>query len=640
MKSKLNIDKIITEWAYRLNSGTPDINNRYDLLMLRQVLVENNYPPKFIEEYMDNIQEDDIVKNKKSGNQYVVQNHNAQTQTLVTKDASPEEIEKAETDKEEPKPETPQASSFVADMEKGFSNLPKRLEKLKSTGVLGDGDIAIVNDLEQDFKAFLENPTKEIAGTLIEKYKLSVSANGKKLYVGVIAGDGRKVLGDGSKLPISMIGALEQVSDIKAKGDVQKIAKNALQGASKPDLATKATSADDEGVAELFSLSPYNRLSSAFHQIFGPKGENGKILRPSSEHSKAYFHQSVTENPSLDKTINVLKEQEEQGTAHPGVRGSMEEHQLRMLSIASNFDSMSPEERKKAVDDSYSAMARKMHEADPESARAIMKNVAEMALYDSEIAAGEECYLPSHGSYPSGDKLRVDRDGSGKVEKVAAVSVKFGRASNGSYGFPGETSQYIKYHPDESKRDLMKNRMGQEGYSLGVKDSVIQDKEQFDKIISESGVGDAIKDPEAIRTKLSEIQVKVDDARNKLDGDKITKRQIVSIKDKLKKLNEEAKSVLEDSIDQEILSEKIGAHNVKTFMKGGAQAMSIMTFAASLNTSEGLSVIEHNHQIIDESGLHSVTEKGSPNLRMWNLTDRMYDNRGGGIIASYTGVEK
>ena len=48
MKGKLNINKIITEWAFRLTNGTPDINNRHDLLMLRQILVENNYPPKFI----------------------------------------------------------------------------------------------------------------------------------------------------------------------------------------------------------------------------------------------------------------------------------------------------------------------------------------------------------------------------------------------------------------------------------------------------------------------------------------------------------------------------------------------------------------------------------------------------------------
>jgi hypothetical protein len=93
MKHKLNTYKIITEWAHRLTNGTPDVHSGYHLETLRQVLVEQNYPREFIQEYINNLQEDSIVKNIKSGNEYVVQSHNPETQTLVTKDASPEEIE-------------------------------------------------------------------------------------------------------------------------------------------------------------------------------------------------------------------------------------------------------------------------------------------------------------------------------------------------------------------------------------------------------------------------------------------------------------------------------------------------------------------------------------------------------------------
>ena len=106
MKDKLNTRKIITEWAYRLSNGTPDANNRYHLETLRQVLTEQGYPHEFVKEYMDNIYEDDIVKNNASGNQYVVKAHNPETQSLVTKDASAAEIEKAETGGEE-EPEQP-----------------------------------------------------------------------------------------------------------------------------------------------------------------------------------------------------------------------------------------------------------------------------------------------------------------------------------------------------------------------------------------------------------------------------------------------------------------------------------------------------------------------------------------------------
>lgn len=103
MRDSFNISKVITEWAYRLTNGMPNMGNRYDLLVLRQILTEQGYPPEFVQEYMNNLSEDDIVKNKKSGNQYVVQNHNPDTQTLVTKDASAAEIEKVKDgDKKEP----------------------------------------------------------------------------------------------------------------------------------------------------------------------------------------------------------------------------------------------------------------------------------------------------------------------------------------------------------------------------------------------------------------------------------------------------------------------------------------------------------------------------------------------------------
>ena len=301
---KYFIQKALIDWAYKVNDGCPDPQNRTHIQILETVLRQYGCTEEFISEYLPRVQklhEDDIVKNKDTGNVYTVKNHNPETQSLVKKDASPDDIKKVKKDVDSDVAET------SPDIKKGFQNLPKRLDRLKANNILGDADIAQLAGLEKDFTEFSKNPTKEVADAMIEKYKLSVSSNGKKLYVGVIAGDGRKALGEGSKLPMAMIDAIQQVTDVKGKGDVQKIAKNALQGASKPDLATKATAEDDEGVRELFSREPYNRLSSGFHQIFGPKGEDGKILRPSNKHSKAYFQQSVNENPSLDKTIAVWK---------------------------------------------------------------------------------------------------------------------------------------------------------------------------------------------------------------------------------------------------------------------------------------------------------------------------------------------
>ncbi len=140
MKHTFNISKVITEWAYRLSNGTPNMGSRYDLLVLRQVLTEQGYPPEFVQEYMNNLSEDDIVKNKKSGNQYVVQNHNPDTQTLVTKDASAAEIEKAEAGEEEQ--EQPATEPPVEKPKQVNKKFPKTAQDKQWTGDTPD-DIAI-----------------------------------------------------------------------------------------------------------------------------------------------------------------------------------------------------------------------------------------------------------------------------------------------------------------------------------------------------------------------------------------------------------------------------------------------------------------------------------------------------------------
>jgi len=489
---------------------------------------------------------------------------------------------------------------------------------------------------------FLQNPTQEKAEQLVEKFKLSQNPNGKKLYVGIIAGNGRKILGEGNALVNELSEVLNKFVPLKELGNKSKKAQDKLAGASKPGLKTIRKSDDDDpGVKKLFSNPPYDRLKERFHQVFGPIDNKGNLLRPSSKYSTEYFRQSVSENESLDNTIEVLKELESQGIASPGVRKSLERHKKRMQDIAKNFNNMKPEERRAAVEQSYSDMAREMHNADPDMARGLMKNMAEMALYDSELAGGDEVYLPSDGSFPSADKMRVDRDGKGVVEKVAGVSVKFGK--NGAvYGFPGESSQYQKFHPDEDKRTHMRNRVGHKGHALGVRDDLIQNKSKFNKMLKESGLSETIKNPEVVRTKLLEIQEKINKLRSQIEDEngKYTKKDLVKIREQLEEANNEAIDVLNENVDVEKLEEIMGKANAREFMKGGAQAINIIAMAAVLNTSDGLSVLEHNHQTIDQDGLHSETTEGTANLKDWDLKFRGFDNRGGGLLAGFIGESK
>ena len=650
----MNFNRLISEWAWRVNDGCPDPKNRTHVEFLRDVLRESGYAESFIQEYTQNLTEADIfkAKSKESGRTVVYRSKEAMEKAIEDGTAEPLDAKDEKETEEKPEKDPAKLSAADGDFERN-ADTPKSKEPDNSAikamndkrfgvnnkadvalgkGYIGEDDAKKIKEFKTDFEEFAKNPSQQLANDLVSKYNLSMNSSGSKLYLGFLAGDNRKILGQGNNLVKSMGDELNKFVDLKAEGNAAKTKTNALAGSSKPDLATKAFAKDDEGVQELFSKEPYNRLRERYHQIFGPKGEDGKILRPSDKHAKAYFEQSVSENTSLDRTIELL---DEQGNVE--VKNAMISHKERMQNISKNFDSMSPEERRKAVEDSYSQMAREMHEADPDAARAIMKNVAEMALYDSEIAGGDECYLPSHGSYPSGDKLRVDRDGKGKVERVAAVSVKFGK-SGGVYGFPGESAQYIKYHPDEEKRDLLKNRVGYPGYPLGVKEDHINEPKKFNKLIEESELGPAFKEEgaENTRVKLVDIQKKIDAEVDKLPKP-LKKKDLVQIRKKLDTLNAEAQAVIKENVDIEKLKELLGKHNAREFMKGGAHAANIIVMVAAIKTSGGLSNIEHNHQVINDSGLESKTEKGSSDPRDWKFFGRFTDGRGGGLQGSYVG---
>jgi len=549
---------------------------------------------------------------------------------------------KAQDAKEKEKDEEPPTDTKVA-IEKlndsRFGVMAKTETALKK-GYIEQGDAENLKEFQTDMEDFLKNPSQETAEQLVEKYKLSQNPNGKKLYVGIIAGNSRKILGEGNALVNELSKVLNKFVPLKEKGDVQRTAQNRLQSASKPELKTIRKS-DDPGVKKLFSNPPYNRLKDIFHQVFGPVGDDGNLLRPSSKHSTEYFRQSVNENESLDKTIEALKELEIQGTASPGVRKALESHKKRMQDITKNYNNMKPEERRAAVEQSYSDMARGMHKADSDIARGLMKNMAEMALYDSELAGGDEVYLPSSGNFPSADKIRIDRDGKGVVEKVAGVSVKFGK-NGASYGFPGESAQYQKFHPDEDKRTFMRNRVGHRGHALGVRDDLLEDKNKFDKMLDESGLSDTIKNSETVRTKLFEIQEKINNLRSDIEDEngKYSLKDLVKIRKQLQTANEEAIDMLKENIDVKKLEEVMDRANAREFMKGGSQAINIIAMASVLNTSNGLSVLEHNHQTIDKDGLHSETDKGTKNLKDWSFQARLFDARGGGLTVGFVGGSK
>ena len=101
-----DLNKILVEWAYRTNDGKPDVKSNAKLLTLEGVLKDFGWTREARAELLNTLMEADIVKNKDSGNIYTVQKHNPNTQDLVKKNASDDEIAKVtkgKVDKEKSK---------------------------------------------------------------------------------------------------------------------------------------------------------------------------------------------------------------------------------------------------------------------------------------------------------------------------------------------------------------------------------------------------------------------------------------------------------------------------------------------------------------------------------------------------------
>ena len=60
---KFNIDKILSEWAYRVDDGQPSVSNPDHIENLREILYHFEFPHKFVVEYIHQLNESELVKN-------------------------------------------------------------------------------------------------------------------------------------------------------------------------------------------------------------------------------------------------------------------------------------------------------------------------------------------------------------------------------------------------------------------------------------------------------------------------------------------------------------------------------------------------------------------------------------------------
>jgi len=522
---------------------------------------------------------------------------------------------------------------------------------------------AIQSELEPEFNKFygeLDAISKLSKGKKrkaeLERFvtNFSITVGDKKIYANHFTSMGGlyKVFGDTlSKEAQYLLYMLEDegIPIIKSTSK-KKNARYYLAGQSKPNYG-RVHKYTDPSVERIFSTNPIlNDLAENFKSLYGPTGPDGNLLRSGGKNASEYFAHSVESNKSVTRTIKALEsfaetsgQMPDDATGYAGVANALRRYRKHMETAAIAFDGMPPKERAEIVGRIYEKLAHDMHVADKGVASAIMKNMAEQALYDTEIAAGDEVYLPSEGNFPSGDKIVVNRNGT-QIEKIETISVKFGKNSNRSYGMPSEAAKVCLYHPDKQMRDILAGGAGRSGYELGVNGTVIHDQGSFQKMATLSGISDAFEPEilEQIRTlgiEMTLITKKVKRNHPKSKNGEVPVAELGTIQND--PAMQDAWSKLHALIkrgDEQIMLDVMGEYNYKNMMKPDVNAMafySLMTFGAALRTSNGFPTLLHNHQEYADGEFISKTVEGTPDLKHWPALWQPYGERSGGLKVGY-----
>ena len=680
-----DLNEILVEWAYRTNDGKPDVKSNAKLLTLEGVLKDFGWSREARAELLNTLMETDIVKNKDSGNIYTVQNVNKDKHILVKKDASDDEIAKVtkkKVDKEKPKvSKLSQNANKVREL-LGIEISEDVTEPQKKKDIdsllqqVGKGIDKLSDEEKKSVARFFESlnilysdkATDEEKEDAWREINVSASPNRQKLYLDDLRGESGlyKILGEGkSAIRSRLVDEVSKYKDIPEDDNknyikAESLAKPDIGGGKPARAANKKKSGKytdeiaDPNVNKVMNIPPLNRITKpAFRTLFGPIGEDGNLIIPSSKNSRKYFEHSINNNTSLQNVSNFLRELSEEGKAPKELSDSIDSHQKRLQDISKNYEIPS-EEARRAVEESYAVLAEELHEASPEYASRLLKQFAEMEQYDSEIAGGDECYLPGHGSFPGGDKLLIEKgDAGGK--QVSFISIKYGKSGSKKrtvYGCPANMSALQQIHPDESKRESLGQYVGQPNYTLAVKDDLIDTPEKAEEtitdLLNESELGDLFNDDErkelasivhSTKERTEELRREATGPDGKVDWKKfneLRKNDEVLISDsrKLRQIcNEEKLSTLIGQRNSEALSKKLSP---EVFI-------SSVVFVNQVKTSNGYEFLKHNKQFIENGEIKNETISGGTDMDGWYINPRMNrtpGRNGGGIQSSYVGVKE
>ena len=492
-----------------------------------------------------------------------------------------------------------------------------------------------------------------IANELRDKYKITTNASGSKYYINVLGGK-RKIFGDGTTSTEKLVNQLKKYTQLD-QVDFSGLKKN-LTAAAKPDLgkANEVKPKDDDRIKQLFDSSPVlSRIRESVHGIFAPKDGDGNTIFPSNQHSRAYLKQSF-ENPALINTLKLAQEYADKGQISQEYVDALKQHQNRLAGILGVYE-VPGEEAASAIADSYNDLMVDLNNADSEAASAVMKQLAENRLYEEALARGEEVYLPSNGSFPGGDMIRVGGT-DGDVETVSLVSCKFGKEGR-IYGCPANMKAVTQLHPDESKRDLFGQYVGEKGYTMMIKDDLIagETKEEttkktqdlIKKSLMNQNLSDVFDESETkeIADVCSEYYYKLNELRNKLEielGNVSADTFWGEYQKELSKFKKEYAQRIQKIVTAEKLEKIVGKNNVPNFKTRMTPDVFLagVLLTENIRTSGGYG-LSHNKQYYDENKTPvSKTDKGTDNPDDYSLTirnERTAGRNGGGIQMSFTG---
>ena len=677
------IDKILTEWAYRVHDGSPDPSNNYHLVQLDEYLTELRVPRRFREALLNRmrrLKEDDIVKNKKSDNIYVVKKHNKKTQDLVTPDASQDDIDNVKKSKDTTthnKNINPANQKILDDFQEKIKlywddlsqdKQEKLAEAYQKIAVLYDDDAS-------------EEEKKAAAEWLVTEAKFTTNASGKKAYLNILGGN-RKILSGQT----GTVKSQDLVNQVKKYADVGSVdfggVSQELTTAAKPDLGkqNEVKPKDSPQVDKFFrEHKNLSRIREGLWGIFGVKDKNtGKIKMPSNEHSNEYLQQSFG-NPALQNTINVANRLANEGKLDKGVVTALQTHQNSLAKIKPPEYDIPSEEAAQAIADSYNQMMVDLQKSDSDVASAVMKQLAENRLYEEELARGEEVYLPSNGSFPGGDKIKVDG-----LERVTLVSVKWGKSGR-TYGCPANAKAVTNLHPDPNKRNNQGQYVGEPGHTLLINDDLVRGKNRKETVQkTENFIENALDDPpevdlsdvfspaerREIAKQCADHMAQIDAIHKKLKGVKPAEKYWAefdkalrgspddppavgkdgkTIPKKLRRpsLEEQSRQKLGKIVTPEKVAALIGPNNVDNVLgTSGDNGISpdvllgIIEIANNIRTGGGYG-LDHNKQFYDEKGNpQMVTSEGTTNPDDYSITIRNHRTKGrsgGGIQLSFTG---